>query len=79
MGCDQAVTGLTGKLMAFIEELKLWKREMEDKIAPSSTLNSLLEDENIELPDVRNVIMEHFKRRAFEFECYWPEDVMEYS
>jgi hypothetical protein len=23
--------------------------------------------------------MEHFKRRAFEFECYWPEDVMEYS
>jgi hypothetical protein len=47
MGCDQAVTGLTGKLMAFIEELKSWKREMEDKIAPSSTLNFLLEDENI--------------------------------
>jgi hypothetical protein len=62
MGCDQAVTGLTGKLMAFIEELKLWKREMQDKIAPSSSLNLLLEDENIELPDIRNVIMEHLER-----------------
>jgi hypothetical protein len=79
VGCDQAVTGLTGKLMAFTEELKLWKRKMEDKIAPSSILNSLLEDENIELPDVRNVIMEHLERRALEFEYYWPEDVMEYS
>jgi hypothetical protein len=62
MGCDQTVNGLKGKLMTFIEELKLWKREMGDMIAPSSTLNSLLEDENIELPDVRNVIMEHLER-----------------
>ena len=30
MDCDQTVTGLTGKLMAFTEELKLWRREMEE-------------------------------------------------
>ena len=35
---------------------------MEDKIVPFSTLNLLLEDENTELPNVRNVIMEHLER-----------------
>jgi hypothetical protein len=62
MGCDQAVTGLTGKLRAFIEELKLWKRKMEEyKIASSSTLNLLRENENIVFPDIQNVIMNIWK------------------
>jgi hypothetical protein len=78
MVCDQAVTEQTGKLMAFTAELKLWKREMEEnKTASFSTLN--LEDENVEFPDVRNVIMGHLEGLALDFECYFPKDVIKHS
>ena len=73
-GCDWADRKVDG----FHRRAEIVEEGNGDEIAPSSTLNSLLEDENIELPDVRNVIMEHLERRALEFEYYWPEDVMEY-
>ena len=40
--------------------------------------NLLLENENIGFPDIRNV-MEHLERLTLDFECYLPEDLMEYS
>ena len=77
---DQTLVGLSEKLKAFKEKLKLWINKIKaGKTTLFPSLNALLENENFFLTKVQDIIEKHISKLIPEFNNYIPENAHKYS
>ena len=73
---DQTLVGLSEKLKAFKEKLKLWMNKIKaGKAASFPSLNGLLEDKSFSFTEVQDIIEEPIT----EFNNYIPENAHKYN